>query len=162
MRLGSIFAIFLALLTSACINTGDRALDAARWNAWPLESIGYHEEAPGRVAIAAIIHRGGLREVHDELALRITIDRLLRYAAKLANDRKAPRFAIEPELYGWHYTASRAGIVLKDKVYPYIRAVTTFPDTAKPASANAYVFETGAIMAAPKEPLLTLPPGALR
>lgn len=114
------------------------------------------------MAIAAVVHRGGLREDQDELALRVTIDRLLRYAAKLANDRKAPRFAIDPEIYGWHYRASRAGVVLKDKVYPYIRAVTTFPDSARPASANTYVFETGAIMTAPKEPLLTLPPGALR
>ncbi len=161
MRLHIVAAIALGLLTGACYNTGDPALDMARWNSWPLESIG-HDESKGELAIAALVHRGGVREDHDELAQRITIDRLVRYAAKLASERKALRFALQTYIRSMPYEAPIFGIFVKGdvwtkrKVYPYFRAIMTFPDAATPVPAGVAVFDTNTILTAAKEPLLTL------
>jgi len=156
MRLRVVAAVAFALLAGACINTGDAALDKALWNSWPLESIGHDEPGPNQIVIAALVHRGGLREDHDELAQRVTIDRLLRYAAKIAHERKATRFTINPDMRGAHYTARMAGVVVKNKVYPYIKAVVTFPEAGQPVPELTYVFDTNTVMSAPKEPLLAL------
>lgn len=165
MHLRMMMSLALILLASACTQTGNSAFENAQLNSWPLESIGHSESTRTHIEIAAIVHRGGLREDRDELAKQVTVDRLLRYAAKLASERKQPRFSIEADLLTFRHAGrvKMGGIPVfsVDKMYFWYRAIMMFPDAATPVSSGRAVFETNAVMAAPKEPLLTLPPTAL-
>lgn len=150
-------AAALLWLLTACENTGNKALDSALWNSWPKESIGHHEEKPDRLHVAALVHRGGTRNIHDEVAFRVTVDRFIRYAADLANERKASRFEItDARLHIHGIDAYYRGMRASHRI-PYIDATVNLfrEDTA--ASGTSTVLRTGEIQGTPKDQLLTLP-----
>jgi hypothetical protein len=157
-------ATALMFLCAACALSENKALSDARWNSWPKESIGHHENSPGRFEIAAIIHRGGLRNIHDAAAFHVTVDRFLRYAAGLAKERNAPTFAITEarlmvsttEFYRGPVITSASTPTFTQRI-PFMDGfITLLKEGEVPSDAKA-VLRTSDILSAPKETLLTVP-----
>jgi len=163
MRLKVVAAIALAVLVAACgERTGNAALDEALWNGWPGDGVGHVDNSPRSFEVAALVHRGGIFPDQDPPAIRATIDRVVRYAARQADQRKAPQFEIRASLNTMTRTMYRGSQRLGSSRLLWLQAFVALNDDGEVAAKNSAVFKTREVLATPKDQFLVLPSTALR
>lgn len=163
MRLRVVAAIALAVLLAACgERTGNAALDEALWNSWPGDSVGHVDNTPKSFEVAAVVHRGGMIPDQDPPAIRATIDRVVRYAARRADERKAGQFEVRMSLNSMTRTMYRGSQRMGSTRHLWIQAFVALTEDGEAPAKNSAIFRTHEVLATPKEQLLSVPSGALR
>jgi hypothetical protein len=114
--------------------------------------------SPTVLEIAAIVHNGA--PSRTELAQRLTLDRLIRYGARLADERKAARFAVNNFApFEVAISSSYGGIPTGTVRWLCFLASVDLTGTISTSGFGA-VFETSVVLGTPKDQIITLPTSA--
>ncbi|MBX3498191.1 MAG: hypothetical protein KF889_02010 [Alphaproteobacteria bacterium] len=154
--------VLMAFLAACGERTGNAALDEALWNGWPGDSVGHVDNSAKSFEVAALVHRGGMIPDQDAAAIRATVDRVLRYAARQAQQRQAAQFEIRASLNSMSRGVYRGSQRLATTRHLWLQAFVALTDEGESPAKGSAVFRTSEVLAAPKEQLLSLPPTAVR
>jgi len=157
-------AVVIAMMAAivACGDrTGNPALDEALWNSWPGLGVGHVEKSPRSLQVAALVHRGGLFPDQDPPAIRATIDRVIRYAARQADERKAPQFDMQFSMHQLSRTLYRGSQQMGTTRQLFIHAVVDLSAPDTPPQGNAARFVVRDVLATSKDRQLTMPASAI-
>lgn len=158
-RIAVIISMMIAI-TACGDRTGNPALDEALWNGWPGPGVGHVEKTPHSLQIAALVHRGGLFPDQDQPAIRATIDRVIRYAARQADERKAPQFDMQFSMHQLSRTMYRGSQQMGTTRQLFIHAVVDLSAPNTPSPGNAARFIVREVLSTSANQQLTLPASA--